>query len=234
MDQRTLADLIRFYSALDQLEAKVGGARMLSECSSGTGWPRKGVYFFREAGEHRTESGEGPRFVRVGTHALKVGSRAQLWTRLSQHKGFTDGGGNERGSIFRQIVGRALIVRRGYDCPTWGVGSTASAEVRTQEHLVECQVSQVIRGMPFLWLAIDDEAGPNSLRGYIERNSISLLSNYRRPPFDPPSQDWLGRYCKRERVQGAGLWNSNHVDEQYDPAFLDMLERLVSAMRRPL
>jgi len=83
-----------------------------------------------------------------------------------------------------------------------------------------------------LWLAIDDAAGTDSLRGYIERNSIDLLSNYRRSPLDPPSQDWLGLHRNRVWVRSAVLWNSNHVDEQYEPAFLDVLERLVSAMGR--
>lgn len=81
--------------------------------------------------------------------------------------------------------------------------------------------------MPFLWLAINDESGPGSLRGYIERNSIALLSNYAKDSFDPPSRNWLGRLCNRDRVRKSGLWNQNHVDEQYDPAFLDTLERLI-------
>ena len=36
-------------------------------------WPARGVYFFREAGESRSDTGEGLRVVRVGTHALKAG-----------------------------------------------------------------------------------------------------------------------------------------------------------------
>jgi hypothetical protein len=88
-------------------------------------------------------------------------------------------------------------------------------------------VSGVIGAMPFLWLGIDDEAGPASLRGFIERNSIALLSNYKKEPIDAPSSDWLGRHCDRERVRSSGLWNSNHVDETYDPAFLGALERLI-------
>ena len=80
--------------------------------------------------------------------------------------------------------------------------------------------------MPFLWLEIDDEPGPDSLRGYIERNAIALLSNYGKEPLDPPSGEWLGRLCDRERVRNSGLWNQNHVEERYDPAFLDTLERL--------
>ena len=77
--------------------------------------------------------------------------------------------------------------------------------------------------MPFLWLNIDDEAGPASRRGYIERNAIALLSNYAKPPLDPPSPTWLGRHSDRERVRASGLWNSNHVDEPYDPRFLDLI-----------
>jgi len=104
--------------------------------------------------------------------------------------------------------------------------------VRSREQSLECAVTRVVGGMPFLWLAIEDEAGPDSLRGLIERNSIALLSNYSRPPLDPPSRDWLGHHCNRERIRNSGLWNSNHVDEDDDPAFLDVLEGLVSAARR--
>jgi hypothetical protein len=65
------------------------------------------------------------------------------------------------------------------------------------------------------------------LRGKIERNAIALLSNFNNPPLDPPSLHWLGRHCDRDRVRDSGLWNQNHVDESYDPVFLDNVERLV-------
>ena len=81
--------------------------------------------------------------------------------------------------------------------------------------------------MPFLWLAVGDEPGPSSLRGYVERNAIALLSNYRKRPLDSPSDSWLGHHCNREKVRAAGLWNSKHVDERYDPAFLDTMASLV-------
>jgi hypothetical protein len=100
--------------------------------------------------------------------------------------------------------------------------------VRASEQALEREVSKVIGNMPFLWLAIDDKAGPENLRGYIEKNAIALLSNYQRPSLDPPSQAWLGRHCDRERVSGAGLWNADYVDKPYDPAFLGHLHRLVS------
>ena len=227
---KRLDDLRRFYHLLGVLEKGIGGARTLSECNGRLSWPRRGVYFFMEHSEERHDSGTGCRIVRVGTHALAQGSRTKLWSRLSQHRGqATSGGGNHRGSIFRLIVGTALMARDGSQFPTWGKGSTAPTAIRAEETHLECEVSKVVGAMPILWLAIDDEAGKESLRGYIERNSIALLSNYRRPLLDSASQTWLGRHCGRERVRESGLWNSNHVDEQYDPAFLDRLARIIDA-----
>lgn len=221
--------LVRFYSILDELEQKLGGARKLCECSGRLPWPKRGVYFFRETGEQRSETGQGPRIVRVGTHALKENSSTRLWGRLSQHRGqAAAGGGNHRGSIFRLIVGAALIRRQGHKCPTWGIGNTAADELRRSEQALEREVSKVIGAMPFVWLSVDDEPGPGSMRGYIERNAIALLSNYKKEPVDPPSKAWLGSSCDRERIRDSGLWNSNHVDESYEPAFLDALRRLVS------
>ena len=223
--------LIRFYSILDPLEKHIGGALTLADCSGRMDWPKRGVYFFREPGEFRSDTGNSPRIVRVGTHALKAGSGTKLWTRLSQHRGQpSTGGGNHRGSIFRLIVGAAMIRRDGFNFPTWGEGNTAAREVRLAERDLEREVSLAIGKMPFLWLSVEDDAGPDSLRGAIERNSIALLSNYNKPFLDPPSSGWLGHYSDRERVRKSGLWNHNHVDESYDSAFLHTLNELVSVM----
>ena len=170
---------------------------MLSQCDGRMGWPKRGIYFFRELGEGRSDTGSGPRIVRVGTHALKTGSKTELWTRLRQHGGQRkSGGGNHRGSIFRLLVGTALIDRDNLQSSTWGKGSSAPREVRQVEQPLEQAVSKVIGAMPFLWLEIDDEPGPDSLRGYVERNAIALLSNYGKGPLDPPSGEWLGRFCE--------------------------------------
>jgi len=88
----------------------------------------------------------------------------------------------------------------------------------------------LIGNMWFLWLTIEDEAGAESRRGYVERNSIALLSNFNKPALDPPSQGWLGHHSDRERVRKSGLWNQNHVEEDCDPAFLDTLDRFVSGV----
>jgi hypothetical protein len=237
MTDERLSHLTRFYSLLDNLERKIGGPRTLAACSGRMNWPKRGVYFFCEPGECRTETGEGPRIVRVGTHALKKATPRTLWDRLSNHKGTAKtGGGNHRGSIFRLIVGTSLICRDGHACLSWGSKNASRVATKQDEVPLEREVSRVIGNMPFIWLAVDDEAGPKSLRGVIERNSIALLSNYEKPSLDPPSPGWLGLHCHGDRlrdaglfVRNSGLWNSNHVDESYDPAFLDELERLVSA-----
>lgn len=228
-----LAELVRFYETLADLEGKIGAARRLAECSGRMDWLKRGVYFFFEDGERRSDTGNGPRVVRLGTHALTAGSGTTLWTRLSQHKGQAKtGGGNHRGSIFRLIVGAALIKKLEINSSTWGVGNSANRSIREGEVNIERKVSEVIGRMSFLWLSIEDEPGPSSLRGYIEKNVIALLSNYNKPALDAPSEDWLGHYSDRERVRRSGLWNQNHVDEAYDPTFLGTLERLVSAVRK--
>lgn len=131
------------------------------------------------------------RIVRVGTHALKGASRTKLWSRLSQHRGPSNGSGNHRASIFRLIVGAALIRRDKLSFPTWGEGNSAKAQVRRGEITLERKVSEVIGKMSLLWLPIGDEPGPNSQRGYIERNVIALLSNYGKDPLDPPRKTGL-------------------------------------------
>jgi hypothetical protein len=228
MSRREDVDI--FYRIVYGLEKADGGKRILSECNGRMGWPERGVYFFFEEGEHR-ENGE-PRVVRIGTHALKAGSRSKLWNRLSQHRGTNSGGGNHRGSIFRLHVGTAIIERNGLHTATWSKGSSARKEITIQEDPIEKLVSQHIGQMPFLWVDVDDETGPESMRGYIERNAICLLSNYgKHEAIDAPSSSWLGNHAWRDKVKLSGLWNVNHVDEEYDPAFLEVMKRYVEEIK---
>ena len=234
-----LADTRRFYDLLNRLEGRIGGRRMLADCNGRMNWPNRGIYFFCEAGEARSRSGAGLRVVRVGTHGLKAGSRSTLWARLSQHRGTARASsGNNRGSIFRLLVGIALAQQHGIDLPpSWGVGGDPGeaarrlgldrAGVKLAEAELEARVSHHIRAMPFLWLNVGDEPGPRSERGTIERNAIALLSGYREPALDPPSAGWLGHSSNRCRVRRSGLWNNNHVDEDYAPSFLDAMERRI-------
>ena len=200
-NETRLDHLLAFYALLDELATATGGPRALASSDSGrSAWPRRGIYFFFEPGKTRTHSGSGARVVRVGTHALTAGSRSKLWGRLSQHRGQArGGGGNHRGSIFRLLVGTSLIERNSQGLPTWGKGSSAPSSVRAGELALEQHVSKAIGAMPFLCLAVDDEPGPQSARGFIERNAIALLSNHGKAPLDPPSAQWLGHACASQR-----------------------------------
>ncbi|MBP6965142.1 MAG: hypothetical protein KBC96_12125 [Armatimonadetes bacterium] len=225
-----LADLRRFYRTMEDLERKVGGCRSLMECTGNMHWPRRGVYFFFEKGQVRSDTGVGLRVVRVGTHALKANSATTLWSRLRAHRGRAcSGAGNHRASVFRLLVGQAVASRDGVSCGSWGRNVPRQERNREEEIELERLVSLYIGGMPFLWLEADDAPGPDSVRGYIERNAIALLSNFGKEELDPPSDGWLGRNCPKERIRSSGLWNSNHVDEDYDRTFLDDLASLVSA-----
>ena len=211
-----LHDALRFYNILGELERKVGGQRVLGECSKLSGWPTRGVYFFMEHGEERFESGHGLRIVRVGSHSTKRGgSRTTLWNRLSQHRS-----GRVSGSIFRNLIGRAF-----FNCG------------RTTHRASESEISTVVRQMPFLWMEVDvadDVTSGVELRKFIERNSIRLLSDFGNIPIDPPSDEWLGNQCTdtkgnaNVKVIGSGLWNQRHVDERPNPDFLDKLDELVT------
>lgn len=231
-----LDDLVCFYSLLERLECKLGGTRQLASCTGLMAWPMRGVYFFFEEGEHRHESGNGLRVVRVGTHALTEGSKSTLWGRLSQHRGqAASGHGNHRGSIFRLLVGTALKSSRGVNEPrSWGIGidpgkaaiqlGCSREDVKLSELELESAVSEVIGCMPFIWLDVSDTAGRDSMRGRIERNAIALLSNLNKPALDAPSPAWLGHHSDRLKVRQSGLWNNNHVDEVYDQSFLRDME----------
>jgi len=222
-------DLHRFYELLGRLRERLG-FRRLETARLEDGWPLKGVYFFFEQGEFR-EDGKSLRVVRVGTHAINGQSKTTLWNRLSQHQGTiggaNPGGGNHRGSVFRDHVGRAMIARGDFACPTWAESHVAP-EAREAEREAECRVSEHIRPMPFLWLSVPGAPGPGCPRSYIERNSIALLSNMgKADKLDPQSENWLGNYSPKPEILGSGLWNVNHVEEGYDPSFLDTFERLV-------
>ena len=231
-------EIRRLYALLERLEAAISGKRLLGDAATSGKPPPRGVYFFFEPGEVRSDSGDGPRLVRIGTHALGHGAKSTLGQRLKQHRGLTSGGGNHRGSIFRLLVGEALLARGDCAaCPSWGVkGDIAKAcgklgissdALQEAETPVERAVSAHLGQMPFLWLPIGDEPGPSSLRGLIERNTIALISNWQKSPIDPPSGSWLGRSSGREKVRGSGLWNQRHVEDEYDPTFLDTLKGLI-------
>lgn len=226
-------DVDRLYGLVDTLEKRVGGMYRLDDCTGYMNWPERGVYFFFSNEETR-ETSDHRRVTRVGTHAVSSGSGTTLWDRLIQHRGHNSGsyagGGNHRGSVFRKRVGEAIIEREGLqdEYPQWGEGSSAARERRLEELAMEQRVSNYIRELPFLWVAVDDEPGRHSDRAFIERNAIALVSNYGKRSIDPRSDDWLGNNNSCEEIRRSGLWNVNHVGEKYDPSFLDRMNDAIA------
>jgi hypothetical protein len=222
--------LHRLYELLTVVSALPGQGLQLKDYSGSSRWPERGVYFFTEPGELR-QDGVTSRIVRVGTHAVSANAKSRLWERLRAHRGGRDGGGNHRGSIFRLHVGAALLQRTGSagDPATWSIGQSASREIRDEEREHELRVSAFIGRMSVLWVEVPDEPGPASARVRVERNAIALLSNRLRP-FDPPSQNWLGRHSARTEIRQSGLWNLNYVSDVCQPQFVDEMEEYVTAM----
>jgi hypothetical protein len=231
-------DLNRFYELLGELERRIGGAQRLKDCTGYMDWPERGVYFFLEPGETR-EVGDQLRVTRVGTHAISAGSSTSLWDRLKQHYGTGSGssnhphGGNHRGSVYRKRVGEAIVQKHSLqdEYPSWDERwsniSRDRDDVRDEEYIMERRVSAYIREQPFLWVNVDDEPSKHSKRATIEENAIALLSNFGKQPIDTREGDWLGRYSQSSQIRESGLWNVDHVEEEYDGEFLDLLARAV-------
>jgi hypothetical protein len=191
--------------------------------------PSHGVYFIFDESERRSDSGDGARIVRVGTHALTSTSSATLTQRLSNHRGsIKSGGGNHRGSIFRLLLGEAVFAS-GDIAPiaTWGKGSIAPRDVRAQEHYAEQAVSDVLANLQLTVLAVPDR----EKRAHIETNAIALLSNFQKPSLDTPSSTWLGNHSPRPKVRASGLWNIRDVDAGAAFEFLDDVAMLVRNCR---
>lgn len=225
-------DIDQFYELMGQLEDRVGDMEMLADCTGHMDWPDRGIYIFFAPAERR-EATNYRRVSRIGTHAVSAGSGTTLWNRLRNHRGSLGGsypgGGNHRGSVFRERIGEALIVRDelGDRYPEWATGRSAGSDRREQEHPHEQRVSEYVRSLPFLWVAVDDEPGPESERAYLERNSIALLSNFDRSSIDPRGRAWLGHDSPNAKIRRSGLWNVDHVDEDYEQSFLGVLEERI-------
>ena len=231
-------DLDRFCRLLDQLDKNVSGKQRLANCDGYMDWPDRGVYFFFATDEQRADTDQ-LRLTRVGTHAVSEGSGTSLWNRLRTHRGALsgtyEGGGNHRGSVFRKRIGEAMVERHNLhdEYPEWGDGSSAGRDLRLEELEMERQVSDYLRELPFLWVDVDDEPGPESDRAYLERNAIALVSNYRKETIDSRSNEWLGTDSQSQEIRESGLWNVNHVDESYDPAFLDQFAKAIEGTEPP-
>ena len=222
-------------SVLANLRDQIQGPYYLADVDGRLDWPDRGLYFFfSPASDLRASTATDWRLSRIGTVGVSEGSSNTLWNRLRQHRGNVRGkyagGGNHRGSIFRLHVGQALIEKHGWhdQYPHWGEQNpdAATTAVREQEHDLEQRVSEYIRELPFLWVGVDGEPGPECDRAVIERNTIAMVS-YSRRSAGPSDLDWLGYHSSRTEVYRSGLWNVRHVADEFDPTALDLLAEYV-------
>ena len=95
------------------------------------------------------------------------------------------------------------------------------------EKQLEQAISKYLGSLRVLFIAIPGESEKSNDRAYLEQNLIALLSNNLKP-LDPPSYDWLGQNSGRREIRKSGLWNVNHVLQQYQSGFLEILEYYVS------
>jgi hypothetical protein len=224
-----VTDLVTFYTALARIEERRGGRLSLTTMGSQPKWPARGIYFFFEPGETRSVSGSGDRVVRVASHTFGANTASTFWGGLAGTRGGPSGRGNHRSTIFRHLVGEALLRRSGRAALSWGVGGSQREaardlrmdleQVSAEEGAIEVEVSEYVRRMPFTWLETPRAPSPDGRRSFFERHSIALLSNLS-GRADPPSADWLGCFSSRERVRASGLWNNNHVQSDYSGQFL--------------
>ena len=150
----------------------------------------KGVYFFFDPAE-KINNGYN-RIIRVGSHGLSGKSNSTLKGRLRQHKGFLNGGGNRRVSVFRRHVGNAIIKKENFD------------EKEVQDEVLEKMISDYINSLPLAVLLFEDKC---KLRKDIEKKSIRLLSEN----MENININWLGTYSNNEKIKKSGLWNIQHV-----------------------
>jgi hypothetical protein len=216
----------RFYDLLWRLQ-QIPGQMIPFNDFEGKNLPKAGVYFFFDGREStRFFHRETLRVIRIGTHGVSKGSKSLLWQRLRTHRGNDDGSGSHRSSIFRLHVGNALLAIKKRELTSWGVGDNASKEIRDSEVQLESEVSQYLRDLRVAYLPVLDEASADSDRSYIEKNSISLLTQG--GAIDLPSASWLGNFSSSPNVKSSGLWNVNYVGDNYDAEFLNVFEKLIT------
>ena len=226
----------RLYELIAELANGSPGAVRLADAHGRMPWAERGVYVVLDPTE--PPGGGHGRVVRVGTHGVSRGTSATAWSRLHAHRGTTSGGnhGNHRGSIFRLLVGEALMARGEVPSATsWGIGSSRGAAaarcglsktaIREAEAPVEHAVSAYIGELRAVLLPVGDAPGPQSDRARIERGLIGLLAAQ-----DLIGPEWLGHHA-RPVVRSAGLWNQQHVEAPCTDDILPLMERYVGANR---
>ncbi|MCB1517588.1 MAG: hypothetical protein KDJ19_08255 [Hyphomicrobiaceae bacterium] len=235
---RVLQDLIyrretasEFYGVIQSFVDQ-NGIHSFESFTSLQNLPRRGVYFFFDPDEETKWSGSVPRIVRIGTHAVSIGSKSTLRTRLRAHFGQKDRSGNHRASIFRLHVGNALIQSRSLSerYPNWGQGMSASKEIRAAERSLEIEVSEYLGRLLMTYVELSDLPGKQSQRSQLENSAINFLGADM-IPIDEPSPNWLGRMALPKQIRETGLWNIQHNGLKFDRT---ALKNIVNIAENPI
>jgi len=182
--------------------------------------PRNGLYFFYEQGEICAHTGK-PRVVRVGNHPR---SQDRLVTRLREHYGEIGYPEKKNGSVFRRLLGGAILRRRdpNHPCllPSPGEGHWEKHGRRTCElcRPLEDEVTKLLK-TAFTFRCVEITA--MNERNEMERKLIATLA---RCHECGPSQSWLGLWAYSQNVQRSGMWNSEYVDSAYEMTMSDLEE----------
>ena len=221
-----IRDMTALYSIIDEARKKDQTFKFSS--LAGAKVPPRGVYIFLDPSEENFLK-NGPRIVRIGTHAVSLDSKSTLRTRLRSHLGKGDGLGNHRGSIFRLHVGRAmqeagLISTKSI---TWGEGQNATADVRREEVALERKVSEYLRNLEVFIIPLDDAPSKDSLRACVETQLIALCTE-RFEMIENAGAAWLGRHSPDLTIARSGLWNLRDVAKPYRPDDVGSVSYLMS------
>jgi len=232
-------ELQQLYGELETLRERIDGPYYLSDVSAEGNWPSRGIYIFFDP---KTDFSSPVRqwcISRIGTVGDCEGSSATIWERLRAHRGTKRGqyqnGGNSRGSVFRRHVGEALIRNNGLEdkYPHWGVPHRSLPDeidtqtLRESEHPLEKRVSEYIRSLPFLWVNVPGEPGPDCERAMLEKNLIGLVAHGRKTVPGLIRNGWLGRNAAEASITRTGLWNLDHTASLFDRNAVDDFERYV-------
>lgn len=156
--------------------------------------PLNGIYFVFEKGELITiDRLDVDRVVRIGSHR-KPG---RLQKRIRNHYGrLKRYWGNSGGSVFRELVGEALISRNGGD----EVAKNNWLSSHFPEDTEELISKYFEEHYTFKCIMVHSD----SIRCKMESFLISLFANYSNAR---PSDKWLGNYSYSHRVRQIGMWN---------------------------
>ena len=165
--------------------------------------PLNGIYVLFEKGElaHLSQ-----RIVRIGTHTGKD----QLRSRLFQH--FLNESKDR--SIFRKNIGRALLYKNKdpflsqweLDLTTRKAKEKYASFINSKKQTeTEKQVTWYIQNnFTFAVLPFEDKLKRLEIEAKII-STVSLCTECK------PSQDWLGLFSPKEKIQKSGLWLVNEL-----------------------